>query len=65
MNNDTLKNSREDALTPSQPEQVNRSGRTSSPVLIVSEPGTIDNRRLADTLAAVYRLILSPEWGQP
>jgi len=67
---DNLKiNSREDALTPSQPEPVKKSGRTSSPLFIVPPEASAGNHRGSETLgvvlARVYRIVLEGARGQP
>jgi len=61
--NKNTTNGWEGALTSSQPEQVKRSGRTSSLVFIVADDKPQDKRR-AEVLAAVYLFILSPVWGK-
>jgi hypothetical protein len=62
MNNDTPKNSREDALTPSQPlQRKNLAGP--SAVSILPEAGGAGNRRgsepIGPVLARVYRFVIA------
>jgi hypothetical protein len=64
MNNSAALNDKATAGTATLPEQVKRSGWTSSPVFIVADDKQQDKRR-AEALAAAYRYILSMEWGKP
>jgi hypothetical protein len=58
-----LNNDRSTAGTADLPEQVNRSGRTSSPLLIL--PQTDPENERGEVLARVYALLIRLEGGKP